>query len=43
MYDSKAKGPYEEEAMKALADIIQTASPETEKAKVDLKKKAYTF
>ena len=29
--------------MKALADIIQTASPETEKAKVDLKKKAYTF
>ena len=43
MYDSKAKGPYEDEAMKALADIIQTASPETEKAKVDLKKKAYTF
>lgn len=33
----------EKEAMKALADIIQTASPETEKAKVDLKKKAYTF
>lgn len=35
--------PEEKAAVKALADIIQTASPETEKAKVDLKKKAYTF
>lgn len=36
-------GSNEKDTMKALADIIQKASPETEKAKEDLKKKGYTF
>ena len=36
-------GKNEKESIKALADIIQKASPETEKAKEDLKKKGYTF
>ena len=37
------EGKDEKESIKALADIIQKASPETEKAKEDLKKKGYTF
>lgn len=36
-------GKNEKESIKALADIIQKSSPETEKAKEDLKKKGYTF
>lgn len=36
------EGKNEKESIKALADVIQKASPETEKAKIDLKK-GYTF